>query len=188
MRSLKDLLEKAKAKPGSMTYTTSGPGSAQHLMGEQLKRSAAVDLTPVHYKGESHALIDLMGGQVDVGIIFPLSSIPHIRSGKLRPLAVTASKRIGPLPSTPTVAEVCCTEYDETIWMGYAVPKGTSQVVLDKLFQAFHSSVTSAEYRARLDERGGELIATNPMESAALVKADYERYRKLVSELSLRNE
>jgi tripartite-type tricarboxylate transporter receptor subunit TctC len=187
-RSVADLIAAAKAKPGGLTYANSGPGSPQHLMGERLKKLAGIDILQVPYKGEPPALTDLMGGQVDMAFGFPLGALPHIQSGKLRPLAVTATKRLTSLPHTPTLAESGLTDYDESVWVGWSVPAGTPEPVVEKLYQAFYAAATSSKYRQKVEERGSEPQASTRPEAVALMKSDYERYRKMVKELDIRVE
>ncbi|MEQ1880338.1 MAG: tripartite tricarboxylate transporter substrate binding protein [Burkholderiales bacterium] len=188
LRSVADLIAAAKANPGGLTYATSGPGSPQHLMGERLKKLAGIDLLQVHYKGEAPGLTDLMGGQVDMAFGFPTPTLPHIESGKFRPLAVTSASRSTALPHIPTLAESGLTGYDESGWIGWSVPAGTPEPVVEKLYQAFHAAAMSAELRQKVEKRGGEPQASTRAEAVALMKSDYERYRKIVKELDIRVE
>jgi tripartite-type tricarboxylate transporter receptor subunit TctC len=188
IRSFTGLIAAAKAKPGGLTYANSGPGSPQHLMGERLKKLAGIDILQVPYKGEPPALTDLMGGQVDMAFGFPLGALPHIQSGKLRALAVTSTRRSTALPHIPTLAESGLTGYDETVWVGWSVPAGTPEPVVEKLYQAFYAAATSSEYRQKVEKRGSEPQASTRAEAVALMKSDYERYRKMVKELDIRVE
>ena len=188
IRSVIDLIATAKAKPGGLTFAISGPGSPQHLMGERFKKLAGVDLLQVPYKGESPALTDLMGGQVDMAFGFAIGTLPHIQSGKLRPLAVTSAKRLTSLPHIPTLAESGLTDYDESVWVGWSVPAGTPEPIVEKLYQAFHAAAMSAEFRQKVEKRGSEPQASTRAEAVALMKSDYERYRKIVKELDIRVE
>ena len=188
LRSVTDLVAAAKAKPGSLTYATSGPGSPQHLMGERLKKLAGVDLLEVHYKGEAPGLTDLMGGQVDMAFGFPSATLQHIQSGKFRPLAVTSTQRSIALPQIPTLAQSGISDYDESVWTGWSVPAGTPEPIVERLYQAFHAAAMSTELRQKVEKRGGEPQASTRAEAVALMKSDYERYRKIVKELDIRVE
>jgi len=188
IQSFKDLIAAAKANPGGLTYASSGPGSVQHVMGERLKKMADIDLLHVPYKGDAPALTDLIGGQVDVAFGFAFATLPHIRSGKLRPLAVTSAKRLSALPDVPTIAESGVQGYSEHVWAGFAVPAVTPRPVVDKLYQAFHSAASLPEYRQLVESRGTESLASTQEEAVALLKTDYERNRRVVKELGLQIE
>ncbi len=187
-KSLGDLIAAAKAKPGALTYASSGPGSMQHLMGERLKQMAGIDLLHVPYKGETPSLVDLIGGQVDLMFGFALATLPHIRSGKLRPLAVTTAKRLSSLPDVPTIAESGFPGYDERVWAGFAVPAGTPKPIVDKLYAAFYASASLPQYRQAVEARGSEPMASTQDEAVQLLRSDYERYGRIVKELDLRLE
>ncbi len=186
IRTVKDLIEQAKAKPGKLTYGTSGAGSPQHLMGERLKQMAGIDLAAVPYKGDAPTLVDLMGGQIDMAFGFPLAALPHIQSGKLRPLAVTTAKRLSSFPDIPTLAESGVAGYDETVWTGFAVPTGTPAAIVTKLHDAFHAVMVTPEFKRDVEKSGAELIASSQEEAVARLKRDYERYGKIVKELNLK--
>jgi tripartite-type tricarboxylate transporter receptor subunit TctC len=157
-------------------------------MGERLKRIGGLDIVHVHYKGEGPGLTDLLGGQVDMAFGFPLGALPHIQSGKLRALAVTSVRRSTALPQIPTLAESGLTGYDESIWVGFSVPASTPEPVVEKLYQAFHAVAKSSEYRQKVEKRGSEPQASTRAEAVALMKSDYERYRKVVKDLDIRVE
>ena len=188
LRSVQDLIAQAKARPGKLTYGTSGPGSVQHLMGERLKKMAGIDLVPVPYKGDAPTLTDLMGGQIDMTFGPPPATLPLIEGGKLRALAVTSAKRLSILPNVPTIGESGMPGYDETVWVGYAVPTGTPEAIVKKLHEAFRSAMLTPEYQHFVTQMGAELVASTQEYAAQLMKSDYERYGKIVKELDLKVE
>ena len=185
IHSIQELFAAAKAKPGGLNYATSGPGSAQHMMGERVKKMASIDWMPIAYKGESAALIDLLGGQVDVAFGFPTASLPHVRSGKLRPLAVTTAKRSPALPDVPTLSETVLPGYEEVVWVGYGVPAATPEPVVQRLFKAFEAAANSATIRKNMEARGSILLVSPPAAAAEMEKTDYEHYANVVKELGL---
>ena len=188
IRSVQDLIAQAKARPGKLTYGTSGPGSVQHLMGERFKKMAGIDLVHVPYKGDAPTLTDLMGGQIDMAFGAPPATLPLIESGKLRTLAVTSAKRLSILPNVPTLGESGVPGYDETFWGGFAVPTGTPGIVVKKLHEAFRSAMLAPEYQNFVTQIGAELVASTQEYAVELMKSDYERYGKIVKELGLKVE
>ncbi len=186
--SLQSVIDHARANPGKLTYGTSGPGSPQHLMGERLKHMAGIDLVQVPYKGDAPTLLDLMGGQIDMAFGFPLATMPHIKAGKLRALAVASAKRIAPLPNTPSISEAGVPGYDESIWTGFALPSGTPETIAKKLHEVFRSAMRTPAFQRDTEKSGAELIASTQPEAVQMMKTDYERYGKIVKELGLRIE
>ena len=187
IRSVQDLIKQAKANPDRFNYGTSGPGSVQHLIGEQFKKKAGVEMLAIPYKGgDGTTLADLMGGQIDIAFASPLTTMPLVEGGKLRALAVTSAKRLANLPNVPTIAESGVPGYDETVWSGYAVPAGTPDAIVKKLHSAFQSAMLSPEFREDITQSGAELIASSQQYAAQLLKADYERYGKIVKDLGLK--
>lgn len=188
IHSVQELITQARAKPGKLTYGTSGPGSLTHLMGERLKKMAGIDLVPIPYKGDAPALTDLMGGQIDMAFGYPLAIRSLIESGKLRALAVTSSKRLLNLPNIPTMAEAGLPGFQEVAWTGFAVPAGTPDTIIKKLHLAFREAMLTPEFKRDTDLSGAELIASTQEYAAQLMKSDYERYGKTVKELGLKLE
>jgi tripartite-type tricarboxylate transporter receptor subunit TctC len=186
--SLQDLMTRAKATPGRLTYGTSGPGSPQHMMGERFKRTAQIDLVPVHYKGDAPTLTDLMGGHVDMTFGFGLATLPLIQSGKLRPLAVASGRRMSVLPQVPTMAESGVANYDEFIWAGYAAPAGIAPERARKLHQALQDAMLSEEFKTGVVQSGAELIASTQEYAQRQLREDHARYGIVVRELALRAE
>ena len=188
LRSVQDLVAQAKARPGKLTYGTSGPGSVQHLMGERLKKMAGIDLVAIPYKGDAPTLTDLMGGQIDMAFGSPPVTMPLIDGGKLRALAVTSGKRLSILPNVPTIGESGVQGYEEMAWIGYAVPTGTPEAIVKKLHEAFRSAMLTPEYQHFVTQIGAELVASTQEYASQLMKSDYERFGKIVKELDLKVE
>ena len=132
-RSVRDLIKVAKAQPGKLNYASTGPGSPPRLAGELFKSMAGVDMVNISYKGATPALIDMIGGHIDVYFGGISGTLPPIASNKIRPLAVTSTKRSSQLPEIPTVAEAALPGYDITTWFGLLAPAGTPREIVNKL-------------------------------------------------------
>jgi tripartite-type tricarboxylate transporter receptor subunit TctC len=185
IRTVADLVRLAKAQPGKLSYASAGVGSPQHLMTERLKQIAGIDLAHIPYKGEAQYFPELLTGQVDIAFGYAAATQPQLKAGKLRALAVSSATRQPALPDVPTMAEAGISGYDESGWAGYAVPARTPPERLQKLEQAFLGAIRSPEFRAFVDSLGYALVAGNAADTNALIKADYERYQKIVQALGL---
>ncbi|MFD4838979.1 Bug family tripartite tricarboxylate transporter substrate binding protein [Achromobacter sp. NPDC058515] len=152
--SFKDLLETARAKPGTLTFASGGLGSLPHLVGELVNLRTGTRISHVPYNGTGQALTDVMGGHVDVLYASVASAIPLIKGGKLRALAVTSASRIDLLPDVPTIAESGIADFDVTSWYGYWVPRGTPPAVVAKLNQAMQDASAMEPVRKRLAGEG----------------------------------
>ena len=186
IRSVKDLIDSAKKNPNKLTYATSGDGSPQHIMGEKLRQMADVELVQIPYKGETPALQDLMGGHIDICFGFVASTIPYVRDGKLRVLATTSEKRLAAFPDYPTLAESGVRGFAETTLAGYVAPRGTSPAIVKKLNDEIRAALTVLA--GEITKRGSEIIASTPQEAAAMLKAEHERYGKLVKTLGIKQQ
>ena len=186
-RSVKDLIALAKAKPGQLTFPSAGNGSTPHLAGEIFKTMTGVNLVHVPYKGTGQSLQDLLGGQVQVGFDTTAAEITYVKAGRLRPLAVTTSKRIGSLPDVPTVAESGVPGYEVTTWYGLFAPAGTPPAVVRRIFAETARIVRLPDVKERLDSMGTEETTNaSPEEFAALVRTDIAKYAKVVKAAGLR--
>ena len=187
VRSVKELIALAKAKPGQLTFPSAGNGSTPHLAGEIFKTMTGVNLVHVPYKGTGQSLQDLLGGQVQVGFDTTAAEIQYVKAGRLRPLAVTTSKRIASLPDVPTVAESGVPGYEVTTWYGLFAPAGTPIAVVRKVFTETARIVRLPDVKERLDGMGTEETTNaSPEEFAALVKSDIAKYAKVVKAAGLR--
>lgn len=174
-RTLAALLEHAKANPGKLNYASSGIATSQHLAGELLARSAGVEMTHVPYRGSGQALADLMAGQVDLNVDTLPTNLPHIRSGKLRALAVTTPERIESLPDVPTVAESGFPGFDRKVWYMIVGPAGLPAPIVQRWADALNAALGRPEVAQRLRDAGFMLGGGTPASTAAMLRSENER-------------
>src|SRR5713101_100353 len=188
-QSVRELIALARAQPGKISYATSGNGSTGHMAAELFNRQAGVKMLHVPYKGNSQALIDVIGGQVAMMFDQVSTSAPQIKAGKVRALAVTSLKRSPLLPEVPTVDESGVPGYEDITFNGLVAPSGTPREVLARLQQAVAKAVSDAELYRRFIERGVELKASaSPEEFTAYLKAEFEKKGRLAREAGIRPE
>jgi len=187
--NLREFIALVKATPGKYTFATSGLGSAGHLSEEMIKRQAGIpDLLIVPYKGAGPALTDLIGGQVSA-MIDPLpSSYPHVKSGRLRALAVTSAKRVPFMPDVATVAESGIRGFDMVSWYGLWGPRGVPKDVTAKLTAESAKAVRAPLAVERLGEQGFEPVGGSPDAFANFIAVEIERYAKVVKEANIKAE
>jgi tripartite-type tricarboxylate transporter receptor subunit TctC len=186
VKSFGELIALAKAKPGQLTYSSAGIGSPQHVARELLKQLAGIDLVHVPYKGSAPALVDMGGGQVDLGFDYGVAAMAHIKSGKLRVLAVAGPKRVAWLPGVPTVHEAGYPDLQIDTWIGYLAPAGTPQPIVQRLNAEIVKAMQDPELRRRTEELGSEAKTTTPAEFAALIKSEYARWGAVVRRAGIR--
>jgi len=177
--TMAEFIAYAKANPGKINFASGGVGTSPHLSGELLKAMAGIDLVHVPYRGTAPALTDLLAGQVQVLFDNIPGSIGHIRSGKVRALGVTASKRVAAIPDVPTIGETV-PGYEVSIWYGIAVPSGTPPEIVETLNRAVNAGLADPKVRARLAELGGEVMPMTPAEFGKLVAAETEKWAKVI--------
>ena len=178
----------AKAHPGKLSYGSGGAGTTQHLVPEALARALQLDLLHVPYKGVGPALMALMAGEVDVLFDNSLSVMPHIRAGKLRPLAVTTGQRIAALPDLPTLSEKALPGFDFVGWQGLAVPTATPQPVVQRLNKALQVALADAVVQQRLKDLEAEPAPGSSEDFNRLLQTDTPRWAGLVRSLQLSAE
>ena len=181
-KTVKELVALVKAAPDKYSYGSSGPGSTQHLAGEAFAHALGLKMVHVPYKGSSQALTDLLGGQIQMAFDTTSSAISHITSGKVRPLAVMSPKRSPQLPNVPTLAEAGFPGIEMTTWYGLFVTGGTPQPIVDRLYQETTKVLQMPDVRKRLADLAGEPGTLTQAEFAALNKADFDRFGKLIRE------
>jgi len=184
--NLKEFLELAKKEPGKYTYGTAGNGSANHLAGEMLKSMAKVDITHVPYKGGAPAIVALLGGEISTVVAFPLAALPHVKSGKLKALAVTGKKRSKALPDVPTVAESGVAGYEFSSWMGLTVPKGTPDAAIQKIHAAASAALKEKDVSEKLSGGMTEPVGAGPKEFGELIQRESDRWSTLIKQYGMK--
>ena len=187
-RSMKELLALARQKPGAMTYGTAGAGTTNHLAGEMFQIATGVKFTHVPYKGSGPALIDLMGGHVDVVFDQLTASIGYIRGGKLRAIGVTALERSKQIPDVPTLAEQGCKGCEASTFTGLFAAAGTPKPIIDRLAQATAKVLASKAVQDRFASLGAEAKSSTPEYLAQFVKEDTARWARVVKEAGIKLE
>lgn len=186
--SVSELIALAKAKPRTIHFGSGGTGGITHLAGELFKSMATVQIVHVPYKGGALAVNDLVGGQIQMMLLNMLSASPHVKSGRLKGLAVTTLKRSSFMPELPTLDEVGLRGYEVVEWYGVAVPAGTPRAVLAKLHAELVAAVNSGEVKEKLARQMTEPVTTTPAEFAVFLKADLAKYAKIVKNAGIRPE
>ena len=181
VKSVKELVALARAKPGALNYASIGAGSPQHFAGELMKTTFHIDMVHVPYKGAAPALIDLAGGHVPIGLVAPTVALPHVKSGRLRALAVTSAQRSGSMPEIPTVAEAGAPGFDIVQWYGVWLPARTPKDIVDKLHGEIVRIVRSPEYRQRQEEVATDIIGSSVEVLGNFQKTEIEKYRKIAA-------
>jgi tripartite-type tricarboxylate transporter receptor subunit TctC len=179
-KTLPEFIAYAKANPGKINMASAGNGSTHHVSGELFKMMAGVEMVHVPYRGSSPALTDLLAGQVQVMFDATPSSLPHIRAGKLRPLAVTAATRLELLPDVPTVGDFV-PGYEASSWLGFGVPKITPAAVVDRLNNELNLAISDPAIKARLVDLGGSVLPPGPpAEFGKFLASDAEKWAKVI--------
>jgi len=181
--SVKELAALAKAR--RLNYTSAGTGSVGHLSGELFKSMAGIEMTHVPYKGTGPALGDTVAGQVQVMVVNPLPAMPHVKSGRLRLLAVTDTRRIASLPDVPTIAEAGIAGFGTTGWNGFLAPAGTPAAVVARVNEAVASIVRAPDLRDRMTNEGTEPVGGTPEAFRALMLSDQKRWAAVVSKMKI---
>jgi tripartite-type tricarboxylate transporter receptor subunit TctC len=184
IKSLADLVAAAKATPGKLLFASPGNATVAHLTGELFQRTAGIKYTHVPYKGTAQALPDVISGRAAFYIASLESAMPQVKAGQLRAIAVTGDKRAKELPDVPTVSESGFKDFTAVTWFGIAVPAGTPEPIVQRLNTEIVKVLQAPEVRERL---GGE-VRTGPQEFAALIKADREKWGKVVKEAGIKFE
>ena len=183
--NIRELVAYAKANPGKLSYAHAGAGGGQHLTGELLKKMAGIDMLGIPYKGGGQAITDLLGGQVQVGVIGSTPLIPHHKAGRIRILAFTSPERFAPMPEIPTVQEAGFPGFDSTQWLGLLAPRGTSADIVTRVHAEAVKALALADVRERLTQAALQPVGSTPPQFAAFIRADVERWSKLAQELGI---
>lgn len=186
VHNVKELVAYAKANPGKISYGTSGNGSPGHLAYEYLKSVTGMDGTHIPYRGDAPLVTDVLGGQVDVGVLTGSGAVAQARNSNLRLLAVTSSKRFAQLPQVPTVAEGGVAGFDATIWNVLVAPAGTPEAIVTKLNAALVASMDEPNVISQFDGQGLIPVKMTPRETADFVRREREKWGRVVKAANLK--
>ena len=186
IKSIAELADAARARPGAVSYGSTGIGGGNHLAGELFALATGAQLTHVPYKGSAPALADLLGGQLTFMFDTVITSVPQIRAGKLRAFAVSSAKRASALPEVQTMQEAGIRDFDISQWQGVLAPAGTSGAIVDRLNLEIVRAMRAPDVRERLVIQGGnEIVTGSPGDLAALIKSDLRLNAKLVKDAKI---
>ncbi|MCC6534425.1 MAG: tripartite tricarboxylate transporter substrate binding protein [Burkholderiales bacterium] len=183
-RSMKELAAVARKSPGKLTYGSSS--SVAQLVGELFKQVTATDVLHIPYKGAAAALVDLMSGQIDLMYSTPPSTMPHVKAGKLRALAVTGAARLPGLPDVPTSREAGIAEFEVTGWYGIALPAGTAREIVLRLNRELLRALDSPDVKSRLTSAGLDPSPSTPEQFEAQIRRDHARWAKVVKRAGIK--
>jgi len=188
VRNVKDLIALAKARPGQLTFASSGNGSSPHLTTEMFKMQAGVDMAHIPYKGTAFAVTDLIAGQVSLTFGNTLSVLPHVASGRLRALGITSARRSAAVPGLPTLAETGLPRFEASTWFAILAPAGTPREIVTRLNAAIRKIGQTQEIRARITEQGAESMDGTPEQVGAHVRAEIAKWARVVAASGARVE
>jgi len=187
-KSFADLLAAAKAKPGELTFASTGNGTVGHLTGELLQRTAGVKMIHVPYKGAAQAFPDLLGGRIHVFLASLETAIPQMKAGTIRTLAITSLQRVPVLPDIPTVAESGIKGFETTTWFGILVPKATPQPIVARLSDEITKALDAPDVRERMAANGGATVKTGPAAFDALIRSELPKWSRVVKDANVKIE
>jgi tripartite-type tricarboxylate transporter receptor subunit TctC len=183
--NLKEFTALIKANPGKWDYASAGAGTSTHLAAEMFKWMAGVDLVHVPFKGNAEAMNAFLGGHIKIYFAQVASVLQHVKSGTLRPIAVTTAKRLPYLPDIPTIAEQGFPEYEISSWQGMWAPGGTPKAIVDKIFGETDRILKSADVRERIERDGSDPVGSTPADFAERVKVDIDKWAKVTKAAGL---
>ncbi len=187
-KSAKEFVALAKARPGELSFASSGLGASSHLGIELFMLMTGTRMLHVPYKGPAPGLIDLMAGRVSLMAPSTIAALPHVRSGRLRAIGVTTAARVASLPDIPTIAEGGVPEYEAVSWFGVNAPAGTPQEVIARLHKEIVTILQTPDIRARFAKDGSEVVASSPEEFDAYIRAEAVKWAKVVKSAGIKPE
>ncbi len=186
-RSAADVISAARAKPGALTYASAGAGSTQHLTAEQFKLKTKTDILHIPYKGSAPALTALMAGEVDMVFINVPAILPHVKSGRLRPVAAASAKRTELMPEVPTLREGGV-EVNETVWYGVFAPAGTPRDIVATLAAAIARAARMPDIKQKLLDQGAEPVGNSPEEFSVVVRDEVAKWAEVLRAAGIKPE
>jgi tripartite-type tricarboxylate transporter receptor subunit TctC len=188
VKSLQELIDLAKAKPGQLNYASAGVGSFQHLSSALFKLQSGLDIVHIPFKGGGPAMMDVVAGNTEIMIGSLIQTLPQIKSGRLRALGVGSAKRVPALPELPTISEAGVPGYEATNWWGIVAPAGTPKPVIDRLHQELSVILKTAETKKRFESEGGEAVIMTPEDFGRFIVAETAKWAKVVKEAGIKPE
>ncbi len=186
--NLQEFITLAKARPGQFNYGSTGTGGVQHLAGESLNIVAGIKMQHIPYKGSGQLLPELLGGQIQVSFQVPISAIAHIKSSKLKAIAIGGDQRLPALPQVPTFAEAGLPGFEVNTWFGILAPAGTPRAIIDKISAELAKILSMPDISQKLDGLGSTPFYSTPDQFAALIKADVAKYAKIIKTAGIQGE
>jgi tripartite-type tricarboxylate transporter receptor subunit TctC len=183
--TLPELVAKMKASPGKMTYASGGAGGITHLASEVMKRQAALDVTHVPFRGNGPALTEVMAGRIDMIFDQPASSEEFVKSGMLKPLAVTSPKRLEAYPDIPTMDESGFPGFEASAFLGFAFPTGTPAAIVDRMNREIVKALADPAVRSKLEKAGITPVSSTPAAFGELYKSEVARWRTVITEAKI---
>ena len=187
-KTVPELIALAKQKPGEIAYASAGHGSMNHLAVELFKLQTGIDVRHVPYRGNPLAAIDVISGHVPLFFDYLLTGLPHVKDGKLRALATTGAKRTPALPDLPTVSEAGVPGFEASLWFAFFAPAGTPKEIVDKLTKSVQDALAKPKVKERLDSLGVEVDAQGSEKLAAVMKADFAKWKEVREKTGLKME
>ena len=186
VKTVKDLIALAKAQPGAVNFATGGIGSSPHMSMELLKSMAKIDMVPIHYKGDGAAVIDLIGGQVPIFSASIAGLLQYVKTGKLRGVAVTGSKRSVIAPEFPTIAESGLPGFEVVTWFGLLTTAGVPADVINRLYGELSQSLAQAAVKEQITKLGLEIVGSSPDQYATFLRSENVKWGNMVRQLKLK--
>jgi tripartite-type tricarboxylate transporter receptor subunit TctC len=186
--NLKELAELAKSRPNGINFSSGGAGSSGHLAAELLKNSLGIEMTHIPYKGGGPALTATISGEADITILGAVITVPQIKGGTLKPLAVLGKKRTPALPQTATAIEQGVANFDVSSWIGVLVPANTPQAIVDKINSAFSQAIKNPAIQAKMIEQGNEVVASSPSQFATFLSQESSKWAKVIKDNNIQLE
>ena len=188
VRSVRELLQLAKARPGALNYASAGVGTNPHIAGELFNHLGKVSIVAIQFKGGAPARMSTIAGEIPITITSVLETVPQIKAGRLRAIGVTSAKRSITLPDVPTIAESGLPGYEFNAWHVFVAPKGTPPAIVNLLRDRVKSVVASPDVVRQLEDQGLELVVSTPEELGAFLKSELAKWGKVVKERGMRAE
>jgi tripartite-type tricarboxylate transporter receptor subunit TctC len=185
VNSVPELIALAKAKPGSLSYGSTGVGNPLHLTMEMLKRATGIDAVPIPYRGDAPLLTALLANEVPLAVTPVPTTLSHVQAGSLKALGVTRGTRSSALPDVPTIAEQGVVGFDTSSWHGFFVPAKTPKEIVMTIYQETKKALSAPEVRERLQSLGAEPVGTTPEEFDALFRADIRKFAEVIKEAGI---